>query len=277
MKKAKEEGLITLDDFYFEFSAFFVLQVLVAPHVFLNKIDYHEMYKNLAHELEHYKDYALGYYHKEFGFKEKISPLMALKGDYRISHLYACLCDLHNEGSADFRKRRNSPKFIIIPSIIKKYRKKLTRMLSLRTKEDIEEYYEKELYVNSIDGNYENGFWMMLTLAFAIDPKNIIFETEKGERKRIDDLDKLLSSEKMFYVYPLSPKTFEETLGKSSHIKSPEDFLEEYERACNRINISNKNRSLTMKIMKGLWRKAESAYEKEEIHLLKKNGFYPKL
>ncbi|MBI2144395.1 hypothetical protein HYU17_04580 [Candidatus Woesearchaeota archaeon] len=72
--KALKEGILDMDNYYTQFSGFYVLQAIVAPHIFFRRIDYNFLYKFIVHELDHYHTCALNYYSYERGLKDRLGP-----------------------------------------------------------------------------------------------------------------------------------------------------------------------------------------------------------
>lgn len=276
VNKAIKEGLLDLDHYYIAFSIFYVLQSIVAPYLFLKRVNYIFLYKYLAHELEHYKTFAEKYYHPEFMLKERIGLHMARKSDYSLTFLYTCLCDLRNEGLADFRKKRDTTRILIVPKIIKNFRNLVKKIPIIKKKKDLEEYYEKEIYAGSMEGVYYCGYIMCFFIAYSLDTKTPRILFKSGFETEIRQLPKVFNTERKFFISPPSKKAYGEAYLIISKAP-PIQFLELYEKACIKLGLSFDSMVLTTKLFRELWEKAEYIFQRNELRAIKRKGFYPKI
>src|SRR4030042_328470 len=272
--KAMQSGLLDLDHYFIAFSGFYILQAIVAPYVYLHRIDYNFFYKYLTHEIEHYHSYAMGYYHPEFELEKSLGPHMAASSDYTLLSLQKCLSDLRNEGFADFRKKRFTTRIQVVPRIIRNFRNLVRRIPQIRKKQGVSDFYEKEIYAGSMEGVYYCGYIMAFFITYSLDPRFSKIVFNNGSEAGLEQLSKAFDTEKEFYITPPSPKAYDEAMNIINNSDAVA-FLKRYEEACARLGLNPDSMVLTMSLFKQLWNEAEYIFEKEELAKIRKENYYP--
>lgn len=284
VKQAMKGEIMDLEHYYVAFSVFYILQAIVAPYVYLKKIDYNFLYRYFMHEFEHYKQLAEGLYLREYELGIRINPHMSRSSDYTLQYLWWTICALQKEGLAEYRKMINTPKIMIIPNYHKNFKNLLKELTNKKTKKETEDYFNNKLYSGTPEGVYYCGTIMAFIVAYSFDPKSAYILREKNESAGVFDktpgleltrlAEKFKSGEKFFITTP-SKNAYEKTYEMLSKA-SPEEYILLYEEACKKLELKGEAILITTKFLKKLWADSEYIFEKNELEKLKKEGFYPR-
>ncbi|MBI2105940.1 hypothetical protein HYT56_03830 [Candidatus Woesearchaeota archaeon] len=253
---------------------------IVAPFFYFKKINASIIIRFFLHELTHYIDLVQDYFSWDKKYEGKIRNIVGRKSAYGINYLYNSLFNLREEGLAEFATRSQSPEIDVNGGAAKTYNSNLEKLAFIRYKKDASKFYFNNIsHGNQTStGEYSIGRNMCLFIALSIAKEiNSSFSIRTGKEKIsgakcYDLLDKDLSKGITFYVSDIPKEIINIAITKikpTIHYY----FLKEYEKACDVLEISEKNRAMTQRGFYKLVKKAKKASTKQTKKLIEKEGF----
>ncbi len=224
----------------FEGAGIWFIQTLVAPGIYLQKIDASYLYRYWLHELQHHIDYR----QKQSYFYAKLYERFNKEGIRRSARnllfLYNSVFNLREEGLPDFNARRFSGKYEIIWRAIEDYNRNLETLTKHLRIKDAETYYESTIGYKNLTptGENANGRAMCLFIALAIAKEQRIIYTirQRGEQKTTFSVETSVL-QKDFEV-ELPAKLVDETLRVVAPLNY-KTFIAEYVRRCKQLGITS--------------------------------------
>lgn len=254
---------------------------IVAPYFYLKKFEFSIIIRYFLHELTHYVDIVQKHLSWDMNrnYEKKIRNIVGRKSAYGINYLYNSLFNLREEGLADFIARIQSPEIEINGDAIRTYNDNLQKLAHIRYKKDASKFYLDVIgYRNQTPiGEYSIGRNMCLVITMAIakehnSPFIIRINRDKFFGFKFDDLDHYLSKGVKIYVSSLHKDIIAKAIAKirtTNHYY----FLKIYEKACDVIGISDKNRAMTQIRFHRLVKEAKKINRRQNKELIKKGGF----
>ncbi|MBU0615057.1 MAG: hypothetical protein KJ601_03110 [Nanoarchaeota archaeon] len=254
------------------------IQYIVAPYVYLGKIEFSVVTRYFWHELTHYIDIIKKYLLWDDKYDKKIRKLSRKRSSYCLNYLYNCMFNLREEGLAEFNSRKGSDSINIDMKGIREFNRNMELLTHLRLKKQAEEFYQYKIGWENLtpSGEYAVGRTMCFTVALAV-------------AKRLKKQYKLTVDHQHFYGYDHNLDiwmTKGNTLTISEMpVQCMDDareliltkphyyFLKLYEQSCNVLGISEGNRAMTSRMFYDLTRQAMVNAKKDKIKRLKRRGY----
>lgn len=257
------------------------LNNIVAPYFYLRKFEFTIIIRYFLHELTHYVDITKKHWGWELNrnYEKKIQKIVGRKSAYGINYLYSSLFGLRLEGFADFIARIESPEIDIDGDSIRKYNHNLEKLAFMRYKKDAFKFYSEIIEYGNLtpSGEYATGRNMCLFIAMAYakemhSPFSIRVNKDKFFGFKFDKLDHYLSKGVKIYVSGLHKDVIDKAV---RDIRSTEHyyFLKLYEKACDVLGISDKNKAMTQRRFYNLVKEAKEASKNKNKRLIEKEGF----
>jgi len=261
----------------FEGGGRWFLQAVSAPFAYTQKIDFSYIFRFFLHELTHFVDHMHNYLLFESKYSSKIRRFSQKKSNYSLNYLFNSLFNLREEGFADFMARKNSPKIDINMKGVKEYNRHLVKLVKITRKAKAETFYEKKIGWENLtaSGEYTAGRNMCLFIALSLAKSkklsySIVAGSQKMEGYDYPLLDRYLAQNKVIYIQNLSSVVMNEAIAQISLYQGFE-FIKFYEKACDYLAITEKNRIMTRQRANSLQKMAiEFAVAERQKRLKKK-------
>ncbi len=270
-----DEKVSDAEHAYIEFSGLWLINYLLVPWIHFRRIDYQTIYNFTAHEMHHHVDHV----HRAFIYEEKLEDKWKLKAkrisNYGALFLFSVLLELRREGFADFSKKRNFPRFDVDRGKIREFRTKLDKLVTIKGKEEAEEFFDSQLSTSSFM-TYYCGSLMCYFIA-------LFFSKEIGKEPAIvaggrsyplNMLSTVIGRNKQCTIINLPNQAFD----KAYHLiytMGPVEFLNMYNHACDNFGIPPKYRVLWWRLFVELKMKTTRIYEKERDAKLIRKHYKP--
>lgn len=257
------------------------IQYIVAPFFYFKHIEFGAITGLLKHELTHYVDIVKGYLSWDINanYENKIKVRARKRSAYCLNYLYNSMFNLREEGLADFYQRKDSPKIDIKMEGIREYNRNMEILTNLRLKKDAERFYQKKVGWDNLtpSGEYTVGrnmclFIVMYTAKMLKKPYTILVGKDTFYGYEFENLDNLLSTNKLIYISNLSKDVIDEAI-KLIRPTAHYYFLKLYEQACDGLDISDDNRAMTQRRFYKLTRAAIANTKAQKSERLKESGF----
>lgn len=272
--------------------AYFINNI-VAPYFYLKSMEFSSVMRYFLHELTHYVDNVNKILDLEETYEKpnkndmsdmknkKIRKMNIIgrKSAYGIYCAYFSLFNLRAEGLAEFVTRSESPEIDIQKKAIYLYNENLKKLAFMRYQKDASLFYDNEIGYNNPTFSGENAVGRNMCLIIALwvaKEMKLKFCVRIGNEKfsgyEFKDLDKILSKEDIIYISKLDEKVIHEAVSRirqTNHYY----FLKIYEKACDHLGISDKNRAMTTRRFYHLVDGAKKASKARNRRLVKRDGF----
>lgn len=254
---------------------------IVAPYFYFKKFEFSIVIRYFLHELTHYVDMVQKNLSWDINrnYETKIRNIVGRKSAYGINYLYNSLFNLREEGLADFIARCESPEMDISGDAIKAYNSNLRKLAFMRYKRDASKFYFDKISHGNLTptGEYSTGRNMCLIVAMSISkeiksPFTIRVNKEKFFGYNFNDFDHYLSKGVTIYVSGIHKDIIARTIAlmrPTNHYY----FLKVYEKACDVMGISDKNRAMTQRRFFRLVQEAKEISKSQNKRLIEKGGF----
>lgn len=196
-----------------------------------------EVRRSISHELIHHTDSSVAFRTKVMDRIEKVFD----KGNIPEAAVlfYLAIIELRTEGLAGFEKVRNADSVMITARSIYAFKRRISELTKL-------EGDQKKLfrfYITKIRGDLQAmGMLMCVTIALSLLEKNEVHMILPGGKwEMLRSLDKSLKKFTSIYLTRIPDKVFAEVYEMVRGAK-PRKFIQLYEKACNKLRISYKNR-----------------------------------
>lgn len=279
----KEEACDT-ENACFDGAGSWFIQNIVAPYFYFGNVNTTHINRFFLHELTHFLDasqkYTPGskYTAFELNYQKKIKKIARKKSAYNLNFLYNSLFALREEGIADLVARKDSPFLDISLNGIKEYNKNMKRLVQMPKYHEAEEFYGQKISWGNLtpSGEYSNGRYMCMFIALALaKTKKISYGVEVKGKKFYGhefDFDVLFSKSEKLLISNLPDDLIKEAI-KIIMPTAHYYFVKLYEKACDTLGISEKNRIMTSRRFYSLKEKAIKYAKAQRRKRLKKNGF----
>ena len=158
--------------------------------------------------------------------------------------LLSALLELRIDGFSEFLKKRNLGTFDIHANMIHEFRKNLAKLITIRKKQEAEEFFLSKLSYQSYVIQYCGSlmcYFIALSLAKNTTKKPIIIVG--SEQHPLESINEMLNGHENFFVRGLTTETFDSAYALISKM-GPIEFLNTYNQACDQFGIDDNNRVL---------------------------------
>jgi hypothetical protein len=262
-----------------ECAGVFLMQAIVAPWIYLKKIDYAYVAKffidGFAHNIDNVNKMLL----YDARYKKKIALVTKRKYAACVNYMYRTMFDLREEGFPDFMGKLESDRLSIDPKGFKEYNAQLVRLANLTNMDYASKVYREHIgYGNQTSsGEYACGRMMCTVIAMSIaKAKNkqyrIKVDTLESSGSHFPELDRYLADNKTVYVRGIDSSIIDEAvrmIRPTAHYY----FIKLYETACRNLGISEKNMVMTARRFYNLVTSADTASILERKKELRSKGF----
>ncbi len=291
-----EDSLAELNKVFIELNGLWLINNLAIPYQYKDKrVNFNLLYKFFVHEITHYIEKMKMKFRDEDYAREKHAGIIERNNNHALFYLYLAFENLRVEGFAEFREKSNMTSVQINMGWIRSFRPNLLEMIKHAEEEKAEEFFEAHFGAAAYAGNaYYCGRVMCYTIGLAILRRmpGEVRHIEKGNREYflkkdrtkgfsillgnkafpITEIEKAMNSSTIFYATPLPEDIFKMAYNLISTTRYRQ-FIRLYEKACDDLGISEKNRVVTYAFFDRVKKEATNWHEKRRAARIKEKGF----